>query len=413
MRNLYFIYIFALSFVPVLVQETLLFNIGTFGVYLVDVLDCIVLLAILRILPVRKGLLCSVEELLFVLLLIWLIVEILLGSTRFGYRALGESRTVMNFFSFVLPYAVLYRKRRSPSAEETLWLLRGTVLCAAAGALLFFFLGPFMGMTTTDFRGEKVLGSQQTFYVLVSALWLLVKRPGRGVARTSTLLLGVILLLLGIFSKNRTPLVALGMVLSFYLLFSGRLRSVLGIASIGLVMFLSASFIFPKMTDEAIAALQGISDPSTDHDFQWRVLVQDAALEQGLSNLWMGEGFGNYYEIVYPGQYGMEVSQAPPHNQFLTLFLKAGVIGVALCLVAMTVFCFRLFRGLSGLSRNSLARSGFVLILLIVFSQFLYGMAYDFIPFYGIYCGLGCILLKCSGSGSDESTAEPAHAETA
>jgi O-antigen ligase len=126
----------------------------------------------------------------------------------------------------------------------------------------------------------------------------------------------------------------------------------------------------------------------------------------------MGEGFGNYYELTYPGQYGMEVSQAPPHNQFLTLFLKGGVIGVVLCLVAMTVLCFRLFQGLSGLSRNSLARSGFVLILLIVVSQFLYGMAYDFIPFYGIYFGFGCILLKCSGSGSDESIAEPAHATT-
>jgi hypothetical protein len=348
-----------------------------------------------------------VEEVLFVLLLIWLIVEILLGFTRFGYRALGESRTVVNFFSFVLPYAVLYRKRRSPSAEETLRLLRGTVLCAAAGALLFFFLGPFMGMTTTDFRGEKILGSQQTFYVLVSAVWLLVLRRGRGANRSLTIILAVALVVLGIFSKNRTPLVALGLVYFFYLFFSGRLRSFVGIASISVVMFLLASFIFPKMSEEAIVALQGISDPSTDQDFQWRVLVQDAALEQGLSNFWMGEGFGNYYEFTYPGKYGMEVSQAPPHNQFLMLFLKAGAVGVGLWVVAMTVFCFRLSRGLSGLSRNSLARSGFVLILLIVVSQFLYGMAYDFIPFYGIYCGFGCILLKCSGSGSVESIAEP------
>jgi O-antigen ligase len=167
------------------------------------------------------------------------------------------------------------------------------------------------------------------------------------------------------------------------------------------------------MSEEAIVALQGISDPSTDQDFQWRVLVQDAALEQGLSNVWMGEGFGNYYEIIYQGEYGMEVSQAPPHNQFLTLFLKAGVIGVVLCVVAMTVLCVRLFRGLSGLSMNSLARSAFVLILLIIVSQFLYGMAYDFIPFYGIYCAFGCILLKGLGSGSVESIGEPAPTETA
>ena len=339
----------------------------------------------------------------YTVLLGWLAIEVAIGASRFGASAFGEFRYIAALFWFFVPLAIS-GLRRTPSDVEGATVPSQTIWVALTAALVILAIEVTSGGRVflteqnqqqlggfTDFRGVRYLDTYQTFNISLAACFLFLQhdiaRPNRG----GKIALAVALTIAALWTRNRASIVAVFAGFVVLALFERRFRLVakLGVAAtaaVGLLMLLSTSMM-ANITD----AFAGVVAPTQDASGQWRLLLQASALEQALQTPIAGQGYGGYYSFDVPGL-GLVV--APPHNQYLELFMKGGVIALLLVAVVLFAYARQLWRLRRAETITEDERLVVRLILIAVIAQIPYGLAYDFPPLFGLLLGCGEVIFQ-------------------
>jgi len=275
--------------------------------------------------------------------------------------------------------------------------LRKTILYVAYGAMISFLVAimrSFAGMSLVDAsneRGERFVDGNQTFYlVLVSCYYVLRRGESLRLTPKEWILL-LVAVVMAVVSKNRSPFVALGVVMLIIFGAKAKLGFLLRYLAIALLSVAILLVMFPTLWQQVEYAFGGLLNPMEDETGYWRLVIQGAALDQALNTFWLGQGYGGYFSFVVPGFNDDLPMELPPHNQFLLLFLKTGIVGVVICVLLLVLLTVRSVSALrhSGLTPEEKVTA---LCFLVVFaSHFLYGLAYDFFPLFGLMCGFAVI----------------------
>ena len=149
--------------------------------------------------------------------------------------------------------------------------------------------------------------------------------------------------------------------------------------------------LVPSVLERLASSYQSALNPAADDSGAWRLLIQLSAFSQAMETPWFGQSYGGYFRFELPNG---SVVLAPPHSQFLVLFLKGGAIGVLLAVGALAAYSVTLWRSRRDARLAPRERLTMELLLLLALSQWLYGLAYDFVVVLGVLLGCAEVLLQ-------------------
>lgn len=394
--NIFFVILFIHTCFIEWLQETILFSVGPINVYIIDLIYVLLVYVSARVLLSKKRSIIFKEGPLYGIFLLWIFVEILVGLTRYGFRAIGEARYVIPFLSFFVPFYLLNAKQRSDPEYISALVYKTFFWCALASifAYVFNFIIGNENMFL-DFRGVRYIGSLHTFYLTILFCFYTLKYAVLKSIKINELLLLIVCIALAILSKNRAGLIFPIAMASLVYAKHFSIKKIIYSVLIVIALLLSLKFFIPSgLLNEIDLALSGALDPTTDQTGKWRLAVQASAFLQSLETFWFGQGYGGYFNFSVPGMNWNLPVEYPPHNQYLSFFLKAGIFGAILCLATVLNYTYKslkIMKYMDGSSRNYLF---IVLLMITISSQLLYGLVYDFIQTYGLYYGFGVLLMN-------------------
>jgi len=358
----------------------------------------------------------------YMLFLAWLAVAVVWGWRVYGYRAFGESRYVLPFFAFFIPY-VLLAGRQGGNPALVGQYVRMTTTVAAAAALLFLLCSLVYGkpfyFSATHLKNQelwvhKIISSDQSFHIFLLAMFIFYLSFSRKRFFTLPKLVFSLTLLIALPVHNRTALISLFVAFLFLLVLGKRPREmVFACASVAVIFALLKvvpaieQFYYPVQSRQQASApsRQQASAPGrqTAPDLNaervkgvttgyWRFFLNKAALRQALQKPLFGWHLGGYFAFFIPET--KATITLPPHNQYIMILLKTGVIGLALLLIPLGLLLWRLFKYLGDKRLEAGERSIAWLLLLVLGAQPVYGLGFDFIPLYAVYFGFGAVFLE-------------------
>ena len=409
---LYYISVFLIAFFPEDIEKLTIVKIGGIQLYGIDFIYLLVLVALSSAIVHRKAIQLPVEGKVYVAMLAWIAVAVVNGFFQYGHRAFGESRYVLPFFAFFVPFALIDDSGNTQVKQVVEIVSKTIIIAAAAGFILFcielinggrFFVTAVNRAELSgfeDFRGVRYLGSTHTFNILALASMLIIRFSTHKRIKLLEILSVIALFIAALVSRNRAALFATLAGLVVLLISRGRIKLLL-VSLVSIVAgFYTVQLVEPSMTENISTAILSGLNPAEDPTGQWRLVRNLSAFDQAMITPWFGQGLGGYLDF-----------EDPSHNQFLFLFLKTGLPGTILCIVTIVLFLRRYL-----IVRKDLARDrnqdliGSVLALIIV-SQLAYGMAYGFIPFYGVYYGFGLLLFRSVNARARRFRLQAKHSE--
>lgn len=323
-----------------------------------------------------------------------IVVYALFGLTRFGMKALSDSRQYYHFFFLFLGFS--YAK--NITEDRFIPTLFKIILSIAIGSFILFVVEKLIGhgfgfaianSEETDFgfledqRGVRILGSTETFNLCIFVLFAYffrkkIKFPGLNV-------IAIIFSVAVLITQNRTPLLAavIGLAATQFIFLrirKGRLHRVF--IQIGFVCILIMAVylldyyqVFPLFSSLKSAM-------SVDNDeigtTGFRLLGALGAIQIFLSNVLFGEGLGKGWQL----DFGFSILNIPPHNQYASILAKFGLVGFAAFLFWMNRCYFIIKRFL----HVNYELFGFSMVLFL--SEIPYGFGFDFHPFLPFYMGM-------------------------
>ncbi|MFH2107283.1 MAG: O-antigen ligase family protein [Chrysiogenia bacterium] len=341
----------------------------------------------------------------YLLFLAWLVLEVFWGWRIYGYRAFGESRYILPFFAFFIPYILLADKRSDNPALVGKYV-RMTTYVAAAASLLFLICSlvyrkPFyfseIHLKNQKLWVHKIISSDQSFYIILLAMFIFYLSFFRKRFFTLPKMILFLLLIIALPVHNRTALISLFFVFLFLLVLGKRPKEMLFACTSVVVIFallkivpVIERFYYPIQSRQQAPDLNvnGIKGMQTGY---WRLYQNKAALHQVLKKPFFGYHLGGYFDFFIPEE-NQKIS-LPPHNQYILILLKTGMIGLVLLLVPLLLLLRRLFKFLADERLEINERSIVWLLLLVLLAQLPYGMGFGFIPLFAIYFGFGTIFL--------------------
>jgi hypothetical protein len=360
----------------------------------------------------------------YLFFLAWLALAVVWGWRIFGYRAFGESRYVLPFFAFFIPYLLLTGGRRNdPAAIGN--LVKTTTWVAAASALLFLICSliyrkPFyfsaINLENQKFWIHKIIDSGQSFHIILLAMFIFFLSFFRKKFFSLLKVVFFLLLFLALPVHNRTALISLFAALLVLLVLGKKFREILFACASVAVIFALLSIVpdierfyysvqswqqvpasirqqMPKAKNPNLLPQQA-SDLNRERikglqTGYWRLFQNKVALRQVLKKPFFGHHLGGYFNFYIPET--KEINSYPPHNQYILTLLKTGMLGLVLLLVPLLLLLWGLFKFLADARLETNERSTVWLLLLVLLAQLPYGMGFGFIPLYAIYFGFGAI----------------------
>jgi O-antigen ligase len=327
----------------------------------------------------------------------------------YGMSAIGELRYFLPLFAVFVPF-FLFRSASRPKVIAE--VIIATVFVSGIVSLLLlgleliyggrFFFAPenadFARME--DFRGARFLGSEETvnLALLVCTLILMGSRVRN---RGGWLLLLSLTFFAVVITRNRTAPFAVFSGFAFLLLILGRFRVLLrGVGMLCVVLVLVA-LVAPSAMNQALTAFESLGDIGSDETGRWRVLIQITALEEAIRTPIFGEGLGGYFSLQVPTL--ETLVEEPPHSAYIHLFWKAGIIAPGLVIGSMIVLLVRAAKVVRRARRDDIETIALEVCMVIVLAQFLYGLAYGFSVFFGLYSGCGFALLRALQADQESS----------
>lgn len=279
---------------------------------------------------------------LLILVAISLVCALLIGAFRFGPSALNEFR------GFLWPIG-LTAWLLNQNWQDEKWVqsfYRCSRITALGLSALFATHAAIYGLGSSDSFVTTASGVEQTGRPLVSSQALMLVLVGflefRGKRRYGSAPLGVLFILLGILCQHRSVWAAFGLV--FVLVFL-RLRDV-ALARVvvgGFYAFVIGLGIWASgALDDAIATLGVSAQSAGTYNARvdtWQQLVDDS-VTRGIGSIVFGEPFGFGYDRYDDGR----LLTFAPHNWYVSVYLRLGLIGLGLYLILLLAMLGKLLR---------------------------------------------------------------------
>jgi hypothetical protein len=310
-------------------------NVGPLRVGPTDLLFAVLMTAaVARLLRVERMTVPQRLLIVFGVLVIW---SLLRGAGLFGVPpAINEARKFLVFAGAALYFSTIEPRADLLDRIARTWLLVSVLLSALA---LLRWVADVIGLQADFLRGDGSLRVLPAAAALVIAQGALLSLPLIG-DRSRPLLrfLAPPLLVFVVLLQHRTVWVitAAGIL---YLLFRERAIAshVLAALTVAVVVFaVLISTVFADR-DDAVAEQLERSAQSTA-TFEWRVegwnaLITDGG-PSGLLEVSTGQPFGGGWERTMPNGNVVEVS---PHSFYVEPYLRVGLVGLAVLLLAYVV----------------------------------------------------------------------------
>jgi hypothetical protein len=397
-----FIFIALTAALPEDMVVLVIYSAGPLKLYAIDIAYALILLC--GVLFFLQGHLRSLPWVgkLFITFLAWITFEILLGYSHYGFRSIGEARYVFAYFGFFIPFLCLDNK--NIDEENLKHFLKLIIQVAGWAGIVMFFVEILYGgrfvltaankMFITgleDFRGIRYLGSSQSFNIMMLGIWVFLEQAVKRKWDLKKILFVIACTVIVLITKNRTALIAPCGALLIMFMFRGQLRYILFFVIGILLTFGFLSFVAPTFVSGIISAVSSGFMPATDETGLWRIMVNAAAFEQAMETPWLGQGYGGYFSFFGPDNVLMDF---PPHNQYILLFLKTGIVGAGLVIFALAFLIGNAFR----ISKKAINQSDteFLSMYFLVYllSQIIYGYAYGFVQMLGLLIGIFIMFIQ-------------------
>lgn len=332
----------------------------------------------------------------FLFFLGMLLLYTLIGVGRFGMTAVSDCRQFYHFFFFFLGLAYA----RDLGEENFMEGLYKIILSLAIGSFLLFLVEIIIGhgfglaimsSEETDYgfledeRGIRILGSTETFNLCLFVIYVYIFKQSRSIIQ---LFLAAVFFIAVLVSQNRTPIIGACFGLFFlsavtFRLKKGRMHVLLLHFLLVLLLFLSIYLLDYYKILPLLSSLRSATSIENDEigTSSFRLLGALSALEVFFRHILLGEGLGPGWNI----DFGFAVLNIQPHNQYVSILAKLGLIGFLLFIVWM-VKCARIikkYRRMVGYNQD-LVRFATVLFA----SQIPYGLGFNFHPFFPFFFGM-------------------------
>jgi len=338
------------------------------------------------------------------LLVAWSLVR---GAGPFGIpAAVNEARVFLRFTGVALYFATVEPRRELLDRIGRLWLFAAVALSALAvlrwGALA---AGVAQGMLASATGNVRVLGASETLVIAIGAFLAFPMLAGR--QNKLTRFLGPAMLVIVVLLQHRSVWVvaAVGAV---YLLYRQRSLAKHALTALVAAVAVLAVLVSTVFYDEEAAATEQLAQSAqSSGTWEWRVagwtaLLRDAGPE-GPEEFLAGRPFGTGWERqLGPMSAVVDVS---PHNYYVSVFLRLGVLGLAVTLWLYTFVLRGTHRAaLKGHLRDSLLDPEVLHVIMAV--QLVFFIPYSIETEHGLLLGLAVAV--ASQALLDESTKTPA-----
>lgn len=355
-----------------------LFSVGGNSVYILDVLaSAFLVVGIGRIGPLRNNLGAAAW--------IWLSIGILIGiSLMRGIPEFGLGVAVNEFRLFLYPYAALTWTMSLIRFEErrTLSIGRFSLLLGWGLVLVFVFHAARTGLGSAAELIDAGSGLVQTTRPLVSgqALMLLMcatvclwvwRAEGMRSYMFHAAAFGIVVLIVQQRTVWGVAIMALGFVL---VVARGRTKMTIIVAfalAVAFIPFLLASSAVQSFATQLLTSAEN----STTYDARtvsWMNLISESQVKGQMSVFFgspLGSGFGRFEGV------NRWVTFAP-HNWYLTLYLRIGLLGLSLFLAFVTITLV-----------NAIRRRADMASIAIIVMMIGYGWSYSWLWYSAVFAG--------------------------
>jgi O-antigen ligase len=212
------------------------------------------------------------------------------------------------------------------------------------------------------------LGSNIGFTLSALLAYLLLQQGRKGINAAAA----VVCLVVIAASLSRSAILGVAVVTPLTLLFMGRRQRVAFLILGGLGLLVLASYFsnYFSFFQDLTAAVKSGTTIFDDADFQFRLIRWAEAGALWLTHPVLGAGFGVAICTPDPSESGV-FNVGMPHNSYLTLLARTGIVGLGLFLFCYTRALFPLLKNLRdrGIDADSVAVAN-ILIAMGVFAGF-------------------------------------------
>ena len=270
------------------------------------------------------------ENKFLTLFLFLVVVSVAVYTPIYGQSALGEARKFYFMFFFPLLAAV--------TIKDSSDLKRFIMVVIASAVLVALVAIVKAGMS---FSIVRVLNSEATLIMALGAFSLLLFRFNKVILVNPTVDAGLLGLfaffVLGSAQRSVWLAVGIGMMILAWLY---RRKSAYFVRLVVITVMLviggsTAVLTFPEAGSKIVNKFYGIIDPYSDDTASWRIKGWEEQIKKIREvGPVLGEGLGGYYSWM-KGSYEVNAS---PHNAYLQIVLKFGLVGLAIYLLLAAQF---------------------------------------------------------------------------
>jgi hypothetical protein len=268
------------------------------------------------------------------LFLVIVVASTIMYTPLYGKSAIGEARKF--FFHFFFPLLAVLSIKTWGDLRQFMLVIFFVAACISIVGYLQFVVGPSTMKSTM-----RVVSAQGSLILLFAVFSTLVIHINGLVIMSRAIDVVAVGLFLPIIIITHHRSVFLGGMLGLFLLFWLQRNKILflskiAIASIMLLTAMGAVFMnVPAFERLFMNAMEGIIAPRSDETASWRIEGWRQQLSSvSAKELLFGEGLGSYYRWF---NRRTEV-KADPHNAYVQIVLKFGLLG--LVVYGLLVFSF-------------------------------------------------------------------------
>lgn len=406
-----FLYIFVVAYVAFYeyfsYAMTPFFMVGGLKIYLGDVFFAIfVLLVASRLMNKERAIKFNTPlDKAMILYCAWILICVLRGYPEWGTSAFGEFRHVMWAFLY-FPISLILKDEKQ--VRRFLRICMYIVIAYTVYLLMYRYFIQFEQdlfiLLRSRIAGADLSLLLTSVFVIIASMFL-----ADAVDRKKSVLIGIMVFCgATIMLGARTGMVAWAVSNMFIVLIYMRNMTVLLRPSVLFTMAVMVAIVmyfnpFESHYDAAVEsyaaygaahrsgfeALFSTSALAETDTFAWRIVGWENLFYQTLSlNPFFGEGFGGYYDI-----YEVSMKGVPPHNEYLIIFSKMGIVGIVLFLYLMARYFVACFNYLSK-TEDRIRRSYVKGLMAVTVSGLIGGIFFAFFPYMWLAMGLQSTFIR-------------------
>ena len=398
--NLIYIIVFFASLLMVDFQEYSIVTIGNLHIVMFDIIFIVTLWVTLKFKNLQY-LQKAKEFRIYYLFLLWVIITIIISVLKFKSFQPSDIRIMFPYFYFFIPYILILKAKKLNTIIRKMEIV---IIISCIGVVVLFiielYLGHQFGFTIThsqetsygymeDRRGMRILGSSDTFTAGVCLIYLISGLIYNQKKNIKSIIFIILLTGVIIISQNRIAIVSLlfCVLLQFFISFNIKqkikyLKYGLLILSVGVIVtnVVAPTFFHLNFMEMVNSIINPYNDMTGTG--RWRVITNESALAQVFNNPIMGNGFGMSFNIWD----GTTFTPIIPHNNYIFLMLKTGIVGLLLFIYVIVNVFMHYFK-----YRNKIPvyyKRIYETLFLAIVASIPYGFGYGNYPFWGFYLGI-------------------------